>query len=72
MLMELGTENLYKAFSRAAKELKRHPLRVHSKERLLEVKGIGPNVANVGPRCPTLTVCLCALIPLCDHVKREG
>ena len=68
MLMELGTENLYKAFGRAAKELKRHPLRVHSKERLLEVKGIGPNVASVCPQNPGLSSCLCAQYALHGHV----
>jgi len=52
MLIELGTDNLHKAYAMAAKELRRHPLRVYNKDRLLEVKAIGPATANVSPSPP--------------------
>ena len=44
-----GSENLAKAYAKAAKELSRHPLRVYSKDRLLEVSGFGPATSSVSP-----------------------
>lgn len=42
-----GSENIAKAYAKAAKELRRHPLRVYNKDRLLEVSGFGPATSNV-------------------------
>ena len=42
-----GSENIAKAYGRAAKAVRQHPLRIYSKERLLQVHGFGPATSSV-------------------------
>lgn len=42
-----GNDNIAKAYSRAAKEVRRHPLRIYNKDRLLAVNGFGPATTSV-------------------------
>lgn len=44
-----GSDNISKAFARAAKEVRRHPLRLYNKDRLMEVNGFGPATVSVIP-----------------------